>query len=1474
MILNYDIFYRTFGVRRLTQLTQPRFGHLDTFQLPRRAIVHLAHGDPTKYGPTEQEFTLRGFASAIEQDGHTLAKPTARPVWMQHVLQFAQPTSGAPIKLNLSPQMLVRQYHQTYRRFRRVSQVEMAQADQNSLMVYNYDMLAHMVRYPRSAFNTYFEWLNIERTMWKEIAKVAEQTDRPQFIVRHMPEILPARSSLQLYEAMTNPNKRVLNTFHSAEHLFLAEVWKWFGPNRKTSLLGVLPRDKLSRINLVFMESGKWMTFNLGMLDSWRKPAEDELMPNEEVLQAQIDPIRYQNRLLRMFMTVAQLRSTAAPEVTELANHTQVLDHDDAAEEKKEFTNIIQKVSSDQGQRDPLTGVLRMQTSTVKMLTPITEVDEPADTAATLVQDDKLEAQIDADIAELEKIQSSVAEETSDEPEETEVIRNDRETVAQVSKMEAPTLTRSTLDKAMMDVVNRHANNGSISAAQYRHYETLSQAYKTLASPNPEQTLEEFINIPAETLKIAQSQEMVDIASVPDKSMMKSSLLEFDERYIEEVMQRDVASMVTGVQRAGIAVTGYEVEAVNNIMGSFNIYTVRLMPSEGSASTVRFKLPAIQPDGSYMANGVKYSLRKQRDEVPIRKTAPDVVTLTSYYGKSFIRRSEKKVNNYATWMNNNLTAKMLDDGDNTITNAHPGDMSDNLFKSPRLYSIFASGFNGFTFNPQSLPAELAGVSFEMMFDHSKREELYGKATLARYEQNGAIIAGKSVTGDMYFLIGKSSTVGIVKDGKITKVAPIETLLGLNRLKAPVDCAVMKVSGESIPLGFILAYELGLEGLIASLGSKVRRVPAGKRLNLAENEEAIIFNDESLVIDRNDHMTCMFLAGFNEYHRHIKRYNMELFNKKDVYFNILEAAGLNVRYIREIDLFYQMFIDPITHDLLVEMDAPTDMRGLLLLAGSMLINDDHPDKLDAASMRIKGYERMAGAVYSELVRTIRSHNGKSGKHRSQLNMDPHAVFMNIQTDASKAQVQDINPIQNLKEKEAVTYNGTGGRNSRTMTRHTRAYHPNDMGTISGDTVDSSDVAINTYTSADPQFTSLRGLSRRYDPSMGATPLLSTSSLLSVGTDHDDPKRANFIGIQHSHGIACNGYHQMPVRTGYEQVIAQRTSDMYAAAAKQDGVVISVARFGVLVKYANGKEQGFEIGRRYGNAAGLTLPHDVVANVELGQAFKRGDILTYNTGFFEPDILNPKNVVWKAGVLVKTVLMEVPETLEDSSALSAKFTNRLVANVSKYSDIVVTFDQVVNKLVKIGDKVGSESILCIIEDAITSQAKLFDAESLDTLKILSNQAPQAKVNGVVERIEVYYHGDKEDMSDSLSAIVTASDRILAERFKSIGQQVLTGAVDEAFRVDGDPLPYDSLCIRVYMTSAMETGEGDKGVFANQMKSVVGKKFVGDYKTESGEEIHAIFGAKSIEDRIVSSPYIIGTTNVLLELAGKRMVAAYRS
>lgn len=342
---------------------------------------------------------------------------------------------------------------------------------------------------------------------------------------------------------------------------------------------------------------------------------------------------------------------------------------------------------------------------------------------------------------------------------------------------------------------------------------------------------------------------------------------------------------------------------------------------------------------------------------------------------------------------------------------------------------------------------------------------------------------------------------------------------------------------------------------------------------------------------------------------------------------------------------------------------------------------------------------------------------------------------------------------------------------------------------------------------------------------------------------------------------------------DEVIAHRTGDLFAFSARQDGVVVSVDETGMVIEYADGTRQGIELGRRYGAAEGATIPHEVITDLKPGEKFKAGDILSHNKGFFARDPLQPSQVIWKAGVIVKVVLLESTDTLEDSSAISQRVSNLLTTKVTKVKDIVVGFDQHIHRLVKAGQSVESEDILCIIEDSVSANAGLFDEESLDTLKLLGAQAPQAKAKGVVERIEVYYHGDKEDMSDSLRTVANASDRQLAARNKSQGKRIFSGQVDEGFRVDGDPLPFDTLCIRVYITGDNAAGVGDKGVFCNQMKTVFGSVMPKPWHTESGVEIDAVFGAKSVFDRIVTSPFLIGTTTTLLKVIGKKAVEAYR-
>lgn len=67
--------------------------------------------------------------------------------------------------------------------------------------------------------------------------------------------------------------------------------------------------------------------------------------------------------------------------------------------------------------------------------------------------------------------------------------------------------------------------------------------------------------------------------------------------------------------------------------------------------------------------------------------------------------------------------------------------------------------------------------------------------------------------------------------------------------------------------------------------------------------------------------------------------------------------------------------------------------------------------------------------------------------------------------------------------------------------------------------------------------------------------------------------------------------------------------------------------------------------------------------------------------------------------------------------------------------------------------------------------------------------------------------------------------------------------------------------------------KGVFANQLKTIVGRIMHGENRTAAGEPVDAIFGYLSVNDRIVRSPEVIGTTIKLAQLITQKAIAAYR-
>lgn len=1451
-MLTYPLYYRNRGIRLIQQLTRPVTTPLSHLVLPVGSIYHYFSHNPNEVSVDPDDIMIQ------------MTKP---PIVVDHVVDMLYTTPlGNPRAINLQSTPLIQAYHVKYKQFKRMSANLGMLKQPRTLLVVGYNLVAAHYRYVENYQTNYNKWVNLYRTMLVNIGNLAVSSERQQFIHLEIPAQLPPISLLSRF--VDGGNRTLLDRFDTDALRFIADLWHWLGEDRDTVSpgLAMLNDEALNKLNLVFTHGGIWSVVNLGVLNSWRIGGDGRV---HGAGLTKLAPAVIQRRVLRLLMAIVETgtvgvdKDTAVDEVdtpaTDVAEVTSAADIDTTLTPVETDPVRI----ADYGLAIPTGGAVVSGVNKQPIRQTLGDIiktgasDKTTDMPDTAALPEYSDADIDRDLAQLEVIEQSMA--------------NDR-----LTAYKPYTPPGDDIEDGIKTAADAVARVGMLSAAEHRRITRLASRYKDIRNPyRPEGRLDELLTITPADLEVKLDTPIAAaISGVTEPSMLSSSLTKFDRSYINNVLPKDIATMVVNLQRAGIVVQDYQIQRVDDYSDSFEIHTVKLVPVVGKPTTVRFQIPRVNESGTFKAGGVQYRMRKQRGDIPIRKTAPDTVALTSYYSKMFVVRSERAVFNYSDWLVNNIVSRGIDADDKTVMDIRMADGFNHLAHLPRTYTTVSkrvvgwrTGEYAFSFDWDSRNAFFGEDIVNTIVKTDTRSNMR-YVPVARY-MDGVLVM--DTAGVMYRVSLTDAKAGMVAIGTL------EAFLGLPLDKKPVEIAEVDIFGKTIPVGFILAHQIGLGNLIATLGVEVRRVRTGSTYNLTDDEYMVRFEDEVIIGKRSDAVAALVLGGFNRYHRETKRYSVYAFDKQDIYGNVLEANGIGARHLREFELMFKLWVDPITRGLLIDMHEPTDLFRLFISACDKLTYDHHPAQMDTEHMRDKGYERISGMVYFELVKAMRTYSARPMNANASVDLNPQAVWMSMLQDQTVMPIEESNPIHALKEQEVVVFGGGGGRTGRSMTEKHRGFHRSNVGLVSEATVDSGDVATITYLTADPNYTSLRGTSRQMtDADLTKTPskVVSTSMLMSPGASHDDAKRVNFISVQNSQTTHCTHHTPMPMRTGYERVLAHRSDALFAKTAEWDGVVTQVTDKTVSVKYANDDVVTYEIGTRFGNWAGHVIPHTLVTGLKTGSKVKKGDVLLYNTKYFTPDTLDPSQVIVKTGVLGRVALLEATDTLEDSCALSVPFANKLTTMSTHVRSIKVTFDQEVRNLLKVGEDVTPESILCTIHNASTGNTDLFDDAAITTLGIISASTPTAKHAGVIERIEVLYTGELEDMSATIRSLAERSDSDIRRLNKELGRRAVDGRVDVGFRVDGHPLELDAAVIRVYVTGPTGMGVGDKCVFGSQMKSIVGRVMTGVNETEDGVAIDAIFGYQSIVNRIVLSAELIGTTSSLLDHVGQLAVKAYRS
>lgn len=1461
----YNEFYRNHGIRSTSQLVNLRKNKLDGFVMPLYSTLHYTPRENSTFGITEDDPLLANMGDRIAFDA---------------VGFYGNNVIGKPIRKTRLFVKEIRKFVAKNTRFKYVMANRALEELRVVPKVISYSAIDDSYRYKTAPGIYFIRRYNYFSAVIDGLVEELNNSARQQFLLIETPSTIPAASRLREAENqwLKNQDKEIpldqmrRENFATDGRFWILQLWLYAGKNHHLSIFDRIPEELHSRVDLLVAVDDRFSVLNLGKLASWiKRDVKDKGSISED---------RAQLVILRHFMSLQQF-GTVADDV--------VIVDEDTVEEIKEMQKAGIALTEEQQEKlsettrillenklDPTTDIKLDATGITKAPINVNiKKTEPKGRDATGVERglaDQVGKYDNPDVGDLVE-NELLGQQMEDDLKQLEILDAQRE--ADALDVHRDYVTYKPEEFSHTERIDRLADNlaseGLLSAAEIRRAKGLARRFEQLPSPfSATESIAEHAPISAEELKITPESTRLlqrDLVGVFDKSMMNYSLKDFRSRYIKDVLSKDIENCMLHVQQSGIAVTDFKAERKDDYLSSVMELSVQFTPLVGSPTTVKMSFPIPDKDGIFKANNVLYSMRSQRVDLPIRKVAQNSVALTSYFSKMFVNRTDRMQFNFERWIIQQINLAAMDPN-SKVGEVIYEDVFNRDVKLPYSYTSIARHISALSYGETKLSFNYANI--QIVFPESVLKLLnIEKQIPVGYRE------GSSESAVLYLEQNDELFVRYINSGKVESLGDIPRFLGMESSKRPVEYAEVRLMGTPVPVVFLLGYKIGLGNLIKTTGVTCRRLPRrGKGNIFADYEFPVYFEDEILVFDKRERKAELIFNGLNRLKNVIKGLSVYSFDKPDIYARCIKALGGEFRHTKFYDLMYSSWVDHMTRELLIEMEEPTDMVLLFLSAVDKLADDQHKDPNGIEGSYIRGYRRIVGMMYEQLFKEIRRYNNAPLSKSSRLELNPKAVWFSIIQDQTVGPIEESNPIHAIKEKEVVVFRGAGGRSADSMTAKHRQFAKDAVGVVSEANVDNGSVGTVTYLTADPNIVSLSGINKPLeDPaSAGKTKLQSTAMLISAGSDTDDSKRVTFTNVMMTSSTFL--YNSVPnrVRTGGELTIAYRTNSSWVNVAQMGGKVKSVSSKFLEVIYDDGTEEVFKIGRKFGTWSGKILPHDIVSHVKVGEKFEKDDILTYNSHYFQPDTIDPRQIIFKRGMTAKMLMVESTETLEDACSVSRGFGGKLTTGATEKRYVKIPFDHDVELIAKVGDKVDYETILCNLRPPMSGLGNHYSEDAKEALDLLNTLTPRADHHGIIDRMEVIYTGDIDHMSESLQEIVSRSDAELYRENKALGIPVKSAYVDPSYRINNTDITKDHVVICFYVTETVGAGVGDKLVFGNQMKSIISKVVDKPYVSERGDVIDVAFSRQSIANRIVNSMDLIATTNTVLSLIEKEVVDAY--
>lgn len=1068
MLLSYSQFIQRQGVKSPVYLLNPPAVLQSELQLPRQSVLHYLELSQDNHFP---ERTLNYFNGIKE----------SKRIPIFTVMDLAEKDRSMVVENKRAAEEVRRWVQNNLRQFQVADLLKAPNKDEQAISVFNYNLLKDLYKQREYAADRYRHFWYLQLTYWHHVAAAAKlDPTAHQIVPIDIPAAIPSReifdrlltlSPVQLMRVVTDP--RLLR---------ILDLYCWL--NEKDRMMSTMKGIDLSIVDRITLElrTGGYSCFlPLELLSN--------LSTESSVKSTQkLEPKRLR-KLLLVFLRKLQQK------VVELAG-----DDTPPVEKEDELEDL--------GGNEDIEGVIETESTvpTISGLQPELNVQSLDDKLIIASADSDLNSLLDEDTGDdifdavFEKKIAAIGEEKPgsavkrlieqlDEPAEEEP-----EPVAlkPYSEDEVHTLLRTPSATEQLDQYIDNAIAGkTLTSAEIRALRKLKEARALVKNPyNDKESLDAFVTKPAPSVALSKEAIQLPISNPLVAEDLKTDVLaQFNTQYLNTAYKKDVVACIQQFEHADIIIKDWRVEKVTSAVDHYELHSLTVKPLRGKESQIYFRLPVISRDNTFVSSGIEYAMKKQRIDLPIRKVSPIKVALTSNYGKLFIGRTERKANDPIAYIVKYIQSDYLGERA-AIKRLVPAGKRLNHLKLPNIYSALASRFNEIQIGTDTLLLNPDDVK-----NHIKPE------VVKALEEHQLMFCG--YRANKHILAVDQRNVFYDYSNNLERLGTIDELLQLDKDKLPRAFSTLRVLGDEIPLGVCLGYYLGLSGLIAATQTNYQIIGPRQQYRPSDDELVLRFADCKLVLATDTEEKKLLLAGFLYFKDITKLHPLALFDDQDVYLPLLEHRGSKVIHLKELVNLKDLFIDPITKDVLLGMDEPTDFLKLLLRANELLSDFSHPDVNDSRFIRVRGFDRIPGLMYRAIAEGVREHRIK-GRASAKISVDPYKVWNAITQDNTVKITENINPVLNAKENEGLTIAGAEGLSKGAVPMALRRYHPSDAGLISEGTVDSSDVAINTYLTPYAKLNDIRGTVKTDAGEVQQNPmkLFSTAALLSPMTEHDD------------------------------------------------------------------------------------------------------------------------------------------------------------------------------------------------------------------------------------------------------------------------------------------------------------------------------------------------------------------------------------